>query len=47
MLESEDRKSKTRDEVFDDSIATREVSKNSIDLKIDKQIKTPEVFEEN
>ena len=47
MLESEDRKSKTRDQVFDDEIVTREgeFSKNSIEPKIDKQ--TPEVFEED
>ena len=45
MLESEDRKSKTKDEVFEEEIATREVSKVSIDPKIDNEMKTPEVLE--
>ena len=45
MLESEDRKSKTKDEVLEEEIATREVSKYSIDPKVDDQMKTPEVLE--
>ena len=45
MLESEDRKSKTKDEVFEEEIATREVSNHFIDPTDDNQMKTPEVLE--